>query len=231
LTTTAKANNLGIKKEMPKLLSLFDGTGAICQPFREAGWEVSSLDVDGRFGATIQEDILQWDYAQEAVPDVIVSGTPCEQYSTARTRGGPRNYALADRLASKQWEIIKYFLDKQPALLYFIENPAFSHLWKRPCASEFANPHVICDFCCYGSPYRKRTRWATNSSWAPRPLCNPKICVGCPNGKSHARTAQKGPSRGTDSTDRFSTDQLHAYPEPLCQEIFEHCQRLQWEMV
>ena len=46
---------------MPRLLSLFDGTGSICKPFREAGWEVQSLDVDGRFGATIVQDILQWD--------------------------------------------------------------------------------------------------------------------------------------------------------------------------
>ncbi len=44
---------------MPRLLSLFDGTGSICKPFREAGWEVQSLDVDGRFGPTIQQDILQ----------------------------------------------------------------------------------------------------------------------------------------------------------------------------
>ena len=44
---------------MPRLLSLFDGTGSICKPFREAGWEVQSLDVDGRFGATLVEDILQ----------------------------------------------------------------------------------------------------------------------------------------------------------------------------
>ena len=216
---------------MPRLLSLFDGTGAICKPFREAGWEIQSLDVDGRFGATLQEDILQWDYKKEAAPDVIVSGTPCEQYSTARTRGGPRNYALADALAAKQWEIIKYFLDKQP-VLYFIENPAFSHLWKRPCAMEFKDPHVICDFCTYGSPYRKRTRWASNSSWTPRPLCIPQSCVSCSNGKSHDRTAQRGPCKGKDfAADRFTIDQLHAYPEPLCQEIFDHCQRMQWEVI
>ena len=36
---------------MPRLLSLFDGTGSITKFCREAGWEIQSLDVDGRFGA------------------------------------------------------------------------------------------------------------------------------------------------------------------------------------
>ena len=142
---------------MPRLLSLFDGTGSICKPFREGGWDISSLDVDGRFNCTIQEDILQWDYSQQPVPDVIFSGVPCEQYSQAKTRG-VRNYALADSLIKKQWEIIKHFLEKNPLMLYFIENPAFSHLWKRECSSEFRNPHFICDFCTYSAPYRKRTK-------------------------------------------------------------------------
>ena len=69
------------------VLSLFDGTGSICKPFREgAGWEIQSLDVDGRFGATIVEDILCWDVSREPTPDVIFSGVPCEEYSQAKTR-------------------------------------------------------------------------------------------------------------------------------------------------
>ena len=215
---------------MPRLLSLFDGTGSICKPFREAGWEIQSLDVDGRFGATVQEDILQWDYTQEPVPDVIFSGVPCEQYSQAKTRG-VRNYALADKLASRQWLIVKHFLEKNPFLIYFIENPAFSHLWKRECAREFKNPHVILDYCAYGSPYRKRTRLATNSNYVPRELCDPRSCVSCVDGK-HTMTAQRGPCKGKDFTaDRFTVDQLHAYPEPLVKEIFDHIANSSWEVI
>ena len=215
---------------MPRLLSLFDGTGSICKPFREACWEIQSLDVDGRFGATIQEDILLWDYSQEPVPDVIFSGVPCTEYSVAKTRG-VRNYALADSLVKKQWEIIKHFLEKNPELLYFIENPAFSHLWKRECASEFKNPHIILDYCAYSAPYRKRTRLATNSNYIPRELCDPRSCVSCPDGKTHARTAQRGPCRGKDKTDCFTVDQLHAYPQPLVKEIFEHISNSSWEVI
>jgi site-specific DNA-cytosine methylase len=217
---------------MPRLVSLFDGSGSICKPFRQAGWEVQSLDVDGRFGATIVQDILQWDYSKEPTPDVIFSGVPCTEYSQAKTRG-IRNYALADSLVKKQWEIIKHFLEKNPELLYFIENPAFSQLWKRECAREFKNPHIILDYCCYGSPgFRKRTKIATNSNYIPRPLCNPKICVSCPDGKTHAKSAQKGPCRGKDfAVDRFSTDALHAYPESLCKDIFDHIQEGRWEVI
>ena len=70
--------------------------------------------------------------------DVIFSGVPCTEYSQAKTRG-TRNFALADSLVEKTWEIIEYFLNKNPLLLYFIENPAFSLLWKRKCAEPFAN--------------------------------------------------------------------------------------------
>ena len=216
---------------MPRLLSLFDGTGSICTFFRAAGWEIQSLDVDSRFGASIVEDILLWDFKNMGVFDVIFSGVPCTEYSQAKTRG-TRTFALADKLVERQWGIIQYFLSLNPLMLYFIENPAFSLLWKRKCAREFANPHVICDFCCYSAPYRKRTRWATNSSWVPRDLCNPKICLACPNGKTHDFTAQKGPTRGKDfKKDLFKTDQLHAYPEPLVQEIFEFCQNSLWEIL
>ena len=105
---------------MPRLLSLFDGTGSITKPFKE-GWEVQSLDCDGRFGCTIVEDILLWDYSKEPTPDVIFSGVPCEQYSQARTTGGPRNYLLADKLVNKSWEIITYFLNKNEFLIFSLK--------------------------------------------------------------------------------------------------------------
>jgi hypothetical protein len=63
-----------------RLLSLFDGTGSISKPFTEAGWQVQSLDIDGRHGATLVQNILTWDYTQEPCPDVIFAAVPCEQY-------------------------------------------------------------------------------------------------------------------------------------------------------
>ena len=205
---------------MPRLLSLFSGTGAIERPFREAGWEVQSLDIDGSHGASVVADILEWDYSSEPPCDVLTAGVPCENYSIANTRG-VRKLGLADSLVRKTWEIIQHFLMLNPNLIWWIENPDSSMLWRRKVSEPF--PHrVRLDFCQYGALYRKRTKLATNvRGYVPRPLCNPKTCHACVDGK-HTRTAQQGPGGGR-ANDRCSVDQLHAYPAELCVEIFEHC--------
>jgi hypothetical protein len=91
------------------LLELSSGTGSVGRPWREAGHEVVSVDIDGRLGAEIVEDILQISYCKLDVPSGIWASVPCDQYSRARTRGPPRNLALADSLVAKTIEIIKFF--------------------------------------------------------------------------------------------------------------------------
>ena len=120
-----------------RLLSLFDGTGSLSRPFLET-WEVQSLDIDGRFGCTLCCDILEWDYSEEAIPDVIWAGVPCEQYSSAHTVG-IRHLARADALVAKTWEIISFFLAKNPSLEWWVENPDSSLLWKRAVAAPFTH--------------------------------------------------------------------------------------------
>ncbi len=87
---------------MPRLLSLFDGTGAISRPFLEGGWQVQSLDIDGSHGATLTTDILKWNYRNEPPYDVVFAACPCEAYSIANTRG-KRNLTLADSLVRRTW--------------------------------------------------------------------------------------------------------------------------------
>jgi len=211
-----------------RLLSLFSGTGAIERPFREAGWEVQSLDVEGSHGATIVADILTWDYSTEPPCDVLTAGVPCENYSIANTRG-VRLLSFADSLVRKTWEIIQHFERLNPGLLWWIENPDSSFLWKRKVSEPFPY-RVRLDFCQYGKPYRKRTKLATNAlEYKPRALCNKKECHACVDGK-HIKSAQQGPGNGKPN-DRCSLDELHAYPEELCEEIFEHCCQQFWTLV
>lgn len=117
------------------LLSLFDGTGSICRPFAKAGWLVRRLDVDGKHGADIVTNILDWNPAADWTgppPDVIFAGPPCENYSTARTTAKtPRNLTLADSLVSKTLDVITHFHKLNPCLQYYVENPDSSMLWKR----------------------------------------------------------------------------------------------------
>lgn len=80
-------------------------------------------------------DILKWDPSEDwsgRPPDVIFTGPPCENYSTARsTARTPRNLSLADSLVTKTVDIIDYFHKRNPSLQYFVENPDTSMMWKR----------------------------------------------------------------------------------------------------
>ena len=211
---------------MPRILHLFCGTGSLHKPFAENGWDVSALDIDPR-NATIVQDIRTWDYSQEPTPDVIWAGCPCEQYSCANTRG-KRNLALADSLVAKTCEIIQHFLGRNCAVLWFVENPDSSMLWRRAVSLPL-RPQVRFDACSYGALWRKRTRIATNADWLPRVLCDPKVCPACVLGK-HQKTAQRGPQKGRVG-ESCSLDELHGYPRQFCEEIYRHCARHVWEIL
>ena len=124
---------------MGRILSLFDGTGSISSIFSDNGCYVQSLDIDGRFGATVICDIMKWDYTEEPFYDVIFAGVPCEHYSIANTRG-KRNLILADSLVKKTWEMIQHFEALHPtsSMIWFIENPDSSLLWRRRVSEPFS---------------------------------------------------------------------------------------------
>jgi hypothetical protein len=82
-------------------------------------------------------------------------------------------------------------------------------------------PFFVLDYCMYGSPYRKRTRFWTNTSFVPKPLC----CLTCDapkHGNAHWRSAQRGGQRHKDGSlsPGFTVDELHALPPDLCAAIF-----------
>ena len=212
-----------------KLLELCSGTGSVGEPFRKGGHDVVSVDLDGRYGPDICEDVLQLSYCKLETPDIIWASCPCENFSIARTRAKtPRNFALADSLVSKTWEIIQYFLNLNPILICFIENPDTSLLWAR---FPDLQPQVRLSYCSYGSPYRKNTRIATNAIWTPKALCDPATCHACVDGK-HKKSAQRGPSKNKSyKEDRCTMDELHRLPKKLCEEIYKICIQNNWEIL
>ena len=205
-----------------KLLELFSGTGSVGRPFRDNGWDVVSVDLDGRFHPEVNEDILLWDYTQAQTPDVIWASPPCELYSIAHRHKSAAELARADILVTKALEIIAYFTARNPDLLWFMENPDTSSLKNRPVVQNL--PYLVLDYCMYGTPYRKRTRIWGNSAFVPKPLC----CLTCEarkHGNRHWFVAQRGGKRFKDGSlsPGFKTDTLHALPTRLCNAIFDTC--------
>ena len=94
-------------------------------------------------------------------------------------------------------------------------------LWGREVARDLTN-YVVLDYCQYNGPgYRKRTRIAHSGDirWNPRPLCEPKACGQCADGKQLV-TAQRGSCKGKDKRlDRCSLVALHGLPRKLTEEM------------
>ena len=189
-----------------RLLELFSGTGSIGRAFRSQGWEVHSLDILP--GATVQSDILNWDY--RGLPpghyDFIWASPPCTEYSIARTRAKrPRDYELADAIVAKTLEIIEYFAPT----LWLLENPQTGYLKTRAIMTDI--PWRDVTYCKYGFPYKKQTRLWGQFPFTLRPIC----CAGAPcenvEGRRHPAKAQRG-GRGV----RWTLEQLYAIPPQLC---------------
>ena len=143
-----------------RLLELFSGTGSIGRAFEEVGWEVTSLDLDPKSGASIIANFMDWDFIvyPRGYFDGIWASPPCTHYSRARTRAKtPRDLEGSDALVQRVKDVIDYF---KPTVWAF-ENPATELLPKRNVVQGL--PYHDISYCMYGFPYRKQNRIWTNS--------------------------------------------------------------------
>ena len=188
----AASANLNCKPGQFNMLELFSGTGSIGKAFTDLGWTCTSLDITSSPSHTpdIMIDIMDWNYVElpESSFDVIWASPPCTEYSKARTTAKKaRNFELADALVRTTLDIVKHFKPQ----FYIIENPASGLLKSRGILDN--TPHMLVDYCKYGTLYRKRTMlWGSFPNILNLMTCK-YDCKACDKlNKNHPRVAQRG---------------------------------------
>jgi site-specific DNA-cytosine methylase len=201
---------------MIKTLELFSGTGSFGKIIKSIDGENISLDICNKFKPDINIDILKWDY--KVYPpyyfDCIWASPPCTEYSKAKSRG-IRDIKGANQIVLKVLEIIDYFKPE----LWFIENPQTSLLKKQPFMIDLENKYYYydADYCMYGKPYRKRTRFWTNKSKANLKLCDKK-CGSFIDGRHVGSCGTGGQGKGhkrSYSNKTYTVDEKHSIPLDL----------------
>ena len=193
-----------------KLLELFSGTHSVGKVAKTLGYEVTSLDIDGR--ADINCDIMEWDYTTYPSDyfQCIWSSPPCDNYSCmnyCRPEKKDNDLSNDDNIVKRTIEINNYFKPKY----WFIENPATGMLKNRPFMKELN--YYDCDYCMYGYGLKKRTRIWTNKENLKLKKCD-KSCGIMINNKhpSFRYYNIKGMNR---------LDLRHTIPEKLIYELLE----------
>ena len=210
-----------------RVLVLCSGTGSVDKAFERRGWEVISVDFCPRFGATICEDIMDWNY-RDAFPqdhfDFVWASPDCTMFSIARTRGGPRDLVKATALVQRCLEIAGWF-----GCQWCLENPATGLLKHQPLMEGLC--YIDTCYCKYGYPYRKATRlWHSflfGHHFKPQTMCcKADPCAALTLAQRHPMRAsytQRHPShaqRGNvPASHGYSQEQLYTMPPLLCDEI------------
>jgi hypothetical protein len=199
------------------LLELFAGTKSVSKAIGNGFTEVISVDIEPTFQPTITADILTWDYTiyPTGYFHTIWASPPCQDFSCLNYARPEKhlNTANAEAMVKRAIEIINYFNPER----FFIENPQSGTLKDK----EFmlGIPFIDMDYCRFGFPYRKRTRFWTCS------VGTDKLCLGkgvCPamDGSRHKNAI------GNSTYDEFwlipgkRLEQRYAIPPGLIRELF-----------
>ena len=179
------------------------GTKSVSNVWKDHGHETLTLDIDPKCMPDICTDIMSWEYTYFGLepPDVIWCSPPCTHYSKARTTAKtPRDLIGSDAMVQRCLDIISFWSPKY----WFMENPQTGLLKTRDVVHGV--PFVDVDYCAFGAPYRKRTRFWTNcSTWTPSNKC------------------EHGRNRHSNSVSNFPLSMRHHIPVPLTKELMDHC--------
>jgi len=200
---------------MPTILELCCGYKSISKAFARQGWDTITLDNQHRFNPTIVADMLVWDYrayfATNPVPDVVWASPPCrtftkQAWSKHRSKAGSARTSDAregDRCVRACLDCIAYLRQRNPDLVFFVENPlhgAFRHLkCVRPFMRKGQSRALQYGDYAPDKHSLKPTLVLTNcDSWTPKPM-----------------KAKKSTTRW----DQLSKKRRTIIPDEVCEEI------------
>ena len=212
-----------------KILELFAGTRSIGKAFELKNHEVYSVEWDKQhenidwyvdIGTITTQDIIE----RFGIPDVIWASPDCTSYSIAaishhRIKEADGNLApksdyakFCDNVNQNAIKIIKDFLEMNPKLIYFIENPR-GGMRKMNFIKDF--PRYTVTYCQYGD-----TRMKPTDIWTNHP--NPKFKPMCKNGAPCHEPAPRGSKTGTQGL-KGAKDRSRI-PKLLCEHVVDICE-------
>ena len=208
-----------------KLLELFAGSRSIGNQADKLGMKVFSCDWTAYENIDFVGDIEDLDSKDiPFIPNIVWASPDCTTYSIAaishhRDNGKPKSeYAVKCDSVNKHFlNLIRYYLELNPDLVYFIENPR-GYFRKMDFVNNFIDEtggkRETVWYCQYGDDRAKPTDIFTNSKcWIPKPQCK----NGNPN-CNHER-APRGSKTGTQGKiDSYNRSKI---PNELCQEILQ----------
>jgi len=202
-----------------RILELFAGSRSIGKIADEKGHEVFSVDWTQYEGIDLVKDISTLKKEEiPFIPDIIWASPDCATYSMSaishhRNGTDPKSeYAKeCDKTNIHFIHLIREYLEINPKLIYFIENPR-GMLRKMPFMQEFTR-HTIW-YCQYGDDRAKPTDiWTNSKTWIPKPVCR--------NGNKdcHHTPAPRGSKTGTQG--RKGSYDRSIIPKELCESILQ----------
>ena len=208
------------------LLELHAGSRSVGNVAESLGFNVFSVDRQKFDKIDLAIDIEQLTPNDiPFIPDVIWSSPDCTTYSIAaisthrNCKEAKTDYAKkCDLVNINQWNLIKYYLELNPNLKYFVENPRG---YMRKMQFVKGIPRTTVWYCRYGDMRAKPTDIFSNhiysifnpDGWNPKPMCfnNNKNC--------HHEEAPRGSKTGTQG--KKGSYERSKIPKELCLEILK----------